>query len=148
MEEEEKRKLEKEQRKKEAERIQVLESAHAELALKLQRQQQQIDSLSQERRSQQRPQLADDPTLDSTVPSMPRSTVGSAPGEALLERYPMDDIMENINCELHFKMKNISMKVANVVAFTITPGATFHCAPIQRAMLVSWLMRWWAHIRG
>ena len=42
----------------------------------------------------------------------------------------MDDIIENTNCELHFKIKNISMKVANAVAFTITPEATFHCAPI------------------
>ena len=71
MEEEKKRKLEEEQRKQEAERLQGLESAPADLALKFQRQQQQIDSLSQERRSQQRQQLADDPALDSTVPSMP-----------------------------------------------------------------------------
>ena len=49
MEEEKKKKLEDEQRKQEAERLQGLESAHADLALKLQRQQQQIDSLSQER---------------------------------------------------------------------------------------------------
>ena len=43
---------------------------------------------------------------------------------------PVDDIIENTNCELHFKMKNIYMKVANAVAFTITPEATFHCTPI------------------
>ena len=62
---------------------------------------------------------------------MPRSSVGSAPGDAVvLDRYPVDDITENTNCELHFKMKNISMKVADAVAFTITPEATFHCAPI------------------
>ena len=42
----------------------------------------------------------------------------------------MDDIMENTNCELHFKMKNISMKVADVVAYTNPPEATFHCNPI------------------
>ena len=47
MEEEKKKKLEDEQRKQEAERLQGLESAHADLALKFQRQQQQIDSLSQ-----------------------------------------------------------------------------------------------------
>src|SRR5215216_6313304 len=111
MEEEKKRKLEEEQRKQQAERLQGLESKHAKLALQFQRQQQQIDSLSQERGSQQRQQLADDPALDSTVPSMPRSSVGSTPGEALLDRYPVDDIMKNTNCELHFKMKNISMKV-------------------------------------
>ena len=71
MEEEEKKKLEEEQRKQEAEHLQGQESAHTDLALKFQRQQQQINSLSQERRSQQRPQLADDPTLDTTAPSMP-----------------------------------------------------------------------------
>ena len=57
-------------------------------------------------------------------------------------------IVENTNYELHFKMKNISMKVADAVAFTITPEATFHCTPISMAMLVSWLMRWWTHIQG
>ena len=40
------KKLEEEQRKQEVERLQGLESAHADLALKFQRQQQQIDSLS------------------------------------------------------------------------------------------------------
>ena len=121
MEEEKKRKLEEEQRKKEADRLQGLESAHVELALAFQRQQQQqIDRISQGRGSQQRQKLAD-PALDSTVPSMPRSSVGSAPGEALLDRYPVDDIMDNTNCELHFKMKNISMKVADGVAYTNPP---------------------------
>src|SRR3954466_8246180 len=42
----------------------------------------------------------------------------------------VDDIMENTNCELHFKMKNISMKVADVVSFTNPPEATFHYNPI------------------
>ena len=68
--------------------------------------------------------------MDSIVPSMPRSSVGSAPGDALLDSYPVDDIMENTNCELHFKMKNISMKVADGVAYTNSPDATFHCNPI------------------
>src|SRR3954470_9809351 len=48
----------------------------------------------------------------------------------MLDRYPMDDIMENTNCELHFRMKNISMKVEDAVAFTNPPKATFHCNPI------------------
>ena len=61
---------------------------------------------------------------------MPRSSVGSAPGDAMLDRYPVDDIIENTNCELHFKMKNISMKVADAVAFSNSPEATFHCNPI------------------
>ena len=103
MEEEKKRKLEEEQRKQDAERLQGLEARHADLALKFQQQQQQIDSLSQERGSQQRQQQADDhPALDSTVPSMSRSSVGSAPGDTLLDKYPVDDIIENTNCELHY----------------------------------------------
>ena len=102
MEEEKKRKLEEEQRKQDAERLQGLEARHADLALKFQQQQQQIDSLSQERGSQQRQQQADDlVALDSTV--------------------PVDEIIENTNCELHSKMKNISMKMADGVAFPVSP---------------------------
>jgi hypothetical protein len=62
---------------------------------------------------------------------MPRSSVGPAPGnEALLDRYPVDDIIDTTNCELHFKMKNISMKVADGFSYTNPPEATFHCNPI------------------
>ena len=119
--------MEEEQRKLDYLHLQGLESAHANLAIKFQRQQEQIDSLSQQRGSQQ---LADDPPMDSTVPYMPRSSVGSSLGDALLDSYPVDDIMENTNYELHFKMKNISMKVADALAFTNPPEATFHCNPI------------------
>ena len=62
---------------------------------------------------------------------MPRGSVGSALGDTqLLDTYPVDDIIENTNCELHSKMKNISMKVADGVAFLVTPEATYHCIPI------------------
>ena len=57
---------------------------------------------------------------------MPRSSVGFAPGDAMLDSYPVGVIMENINCELHFKMKNISMKVADAIAYTNFPDATIH----------------------
>ena len=124
--EEKKRKMEEEQRKRDYERLQGLEASQAELVVKFQRQQEQIDSLTQQRGSQQLQQLANDPALDSTAPSMPRSSVGSAPDDAMLDRYPVDDITENTNCELHVKMKNISMKVADAVAFTNPPEATFH----------------------
>ena len=122
--------MEEEQRKRDYERLQGLEASQAELVVKFQRQQEQIDSLTQQRGSQQLQQLADDPALDSTAPSMPRSSVGSAPDDAMLGRYPVDDITENTSCELHVKMKNISMKVADAVAFTNPPEATFHCNPI------------------
>ena len=91
--EEKKRKMEEERRKLDYERLQGLESKHADLADKFQRQQEQIDSLTHQRGSQQLQQLADDPALNSTVPSMPRCSVGSAPGDALLDSYPVDDIM-------------------------------------------------------
>ena len=79
---------------------------------------------------------------------MPRSSVGSAPDDAMLDRYPVDDITENTNYELHVKMKNISMKVADAVAFTNPPRQPSIATRFQRAMLVSWLMRWWTNIRG
>ena len=48
--------MEEEQRKRDYERLQGLEASQAELAAKFQRQQEQIDSLSQERGSLQRQQ--------------------------------------------------------------------------------------------
>ena len=38
--------------------------------------------------------------------------------------------MENSNCELHFKIKNISLKAADAVSYTNPPGATYHCRTI------------------
>ena len=87
--EEKKRKMEEEQRRRDYERLQGLEASQAELAVKFQRQQEQIDSLTQQRGSQQLQQLADDPALDTTAPSMQRSSVGSAPFDTMLDRYPM-----------------------------------------------------------
>ena len=58
---------------------------------------------------------------------MPTSSVGSAPGDALLDRYPVDDIIATTTCELHIKVKNISMKVADGYAYTNPTEATFHC---------------------
>ena len=51
--EEKKRKMEEEQRKRDYERLQGLEASQAELAVKFQQQQEQIDSLSQQRGSLQ-----------------------------------------------------------------------------------------------
>ncbi len=46
--------------------------------------------------------------------------------DALMARYPVDDITERENCELHQSMKNISMKVAVGFALPSEPGACFH----------------------
>ena len=51
--EEKQRKIEEEKRKLDYERLQGLESAHTDMAVKFQRQKEQIDSLSQQRGSQQ-----------------------------------------------------------------------------------------------
>ena len=48
------------------------------------------------------------------------------PDDALMARYPVDDITERENCELHQSMKNISMKVAVGFALPSEPGACFH----------------------
>ena len=79
---------------------------------------------------------------------MLRSSVGSAPGDALLDRYSVDDIMESTNCELHFKLKNISMKVADAIALQIPPMQPSIATRFQPAMLVSRLMKWWTNIRA
>ena len=43
-----------------------------------------------------------------------------------MARYPVDDITERKNCELHQSMKNISMKVVVGFALPSEPGACFH----------------------
>ena len=89
------------------------------------RQQEQLDTISQQRASQ--PQQ--DPAFDSTGPSQRKSIVGSTgvrADDALMARYHVDDITERKNCELHQSMKNISMKVAVGFALPSEPGACFH----------------------
>ena len=64
---------------------------------------------------------------------MSKSSVGSTgvpADDALLARYPVDDIKEKTNCELHQKMKNISMKVAVGFALPNEPEGTIHVNPI------------------
>ena len=64
---------------------------------------------------------------------MRKSRVGSTgvrADDAPLARYPVDDIKERTNCELHQKMKNISMKVAVGVALSNAHEATIHGNPI------------------
>ena len=70
----------------------------------MQRQQEQLDSISQQRASdEQRPEV-------DVVPDQRRSSVGSTQLEAsaALEQpaahYPVDDLMEKTNCELHMLM--------------------------------------------
>ena len=43
-----------------------------------------------------------------------------------MERYPVDNIEEKTDCELHQPMKNISMKVALGFALKFDPAARWH----------------------
>ena len=75
---------------------------------------------------------------------MPRSSVGSAPADidnALLASYPVDDIKDSTNCELHMKVKNLSMKVADGYALANPLKQPSIAIPFQLAMLVSGLMK-------
>jgi hypothetical protein len=50
--------------------------------------------------------------------------------DAPMDRYPVDDIREKKNCELHQPMKNISMRVAISFALACEPGARWHSGEI------------------
>ena len=77
----------------------------------LMRQQEQLDTISQQRASPRQ----QDPAFDSTGLSQWKSSVGSTgvrTDDALMARYPVDDIKEKKMCDLHQSMMNISFKVA------------------------------------
>ena len=77
---------------------------------------------SQQRRSsvastEALPATANAPAIDITAPEPPR--------------YPVDDVKEMKECDLHYPMGNISMKVAIGSALPCLPGALYHNNPIQ-----------------
>ena len=45
-------------------------------------------------------------------------------------RYPVDDITERENCELHAPLMNLTVKVAAGVVLPHVPNGTFHSSPI------------------
>jgi hypothetical protein len=95
------------------------------LLARVNEQQQQIDELRGVVRLQ-------DPALDITAdPSKRKNSVAesNAPTDdtrRMIEggpSYPVDRIKESISCELHQRMKNISMKVAGGQALPCPPDA-------------------------
>ena len=71
-------------------------------------------------------------TAASSDPSQRKSSVASMPvDEAPMDRYPVDDLGEKRNCQLHQSMKNISMKVAEGFALACEPRARWHGGEIQ-----------------
>src|SRR3954471_15589215 len=62
---------------------------------------------------------------------MPKSSVGSVGvDDALLAHYPVDDIQETTSCELHYRMNNISIKVADGYALPNPLEAIYHGNPV------------------
>ena len=96
--------------------------------------QEQLASISQQRESQVRVEDL------NACPSQRKSSVGSTQlqdpavdepvDEPSAARYPVDDITEKTNCELHAPMKNISFPVANGYALPHQLGSTFHFGEI------------------
>ena len=103
-----------------------------------------VEELCQQ--SSSRPQ--EDPALD--INSQRRSSVASTEvpvdENALIDdapappRYPVDDVRESTDCELHQPMKNMSLKVAIGSALRCLPEALHLGIRFQLAMLVSWWM--------
>ena len=61
---------------------------------------------------------------DSELPAGDARVIDGGPG------YPVDGIMEQIPCELHQKMKNLSMLVALGYALPCPPGTKWHTREI------------------
>ena len=114
--------------------------------MKLQRSQRLKKTRILQRRKQSPPQIDElrgerlqDPALDITAgPSQWKSSVADSEAPAYDARrmieggpgYPVDGIKEQISCELHHKLKNISMKVAVGYALPCPPDALWHCREI------------------
>ena len=71
--------------------------------------------------SQQRSSVA-----STEVPADENALIDDAPGP----RYPVDDVREMTNCELHQPMKNMSLKVAIGTALPCLPEVLHHGNPI------------------
>jgi hypothetical protein len=59
------------------------------------------------------------------------ASMGVRANEAPMDRYPVDDIRDKTNCEMHQSMKNISMKVTVVYVLPCGPGVVWHGHEIQ-----------------
>ena len=116
-------------KKKEAERFTALErEMHAF--------KEQLALITQQRESQPR---VEDHAVD-VCPSQQKSSMGSTQlqdpavdepvDEPSAARYPVDDITEKTNCELHAPMLNITYPVANGYALPHQLGSTFHFGEI------------------
>jgi hypothetical protein len=86
-------------------------------------------------RLEYRPISAKKQSASTGVPADDALLLNDAP----MARYPVDDITEKQNCELHQKMANLSMKVAVGFAIPSAPGQLFHCHPILAGYARVWV---------
>jgi hypothetical protein len=101
-------------------------------------QQKVLESITSQQGTDPYKQLGDPALLDSTGPGSHRkSSVASAElpaddHDAMTEaaRYPVDDITQQENCEMHVKFMNISVKVADGFALPCKAKGTYHYVPI------------------
>jgi hypothetical protein len=110
--------------------LQSLERNNKELFYMYHRHQKQLDEIWRQGATQQ--QLHQEPA--SGDPSHWRSRMSSTwveADEAPMDHYPMDDIRDKTNCELHQSMKNIPMKVAVGFALPCEPGVRWHGREIR-----------------
>ena len=108
-------------KKEESDRLSALER-------KVQLQQERLDSFSNQRQ-------VECPEVEAAPSEQRKSSVGSthvehSEVEPSTAHYPVDDITEKTECELHMAMKNMSIKVAVGYALPNQPGASYHLGGI------------------
>jgi hypothetical protein len=95
-----------------------------------QKQQQLLDEMRLQGAT--RMQLQQDPASgDASQHKSSMASTGVRDDEAPMDRYPVDDIRDMTNCELHQSMKNISMKVVVSFALPCEPRVRWHGHEIQ-----------------
>ena len=93
-----------------------------------------VHQLEQSQQRESRVQL-ESPEVEAAPSNQRKSSVGSTQMEhseleAPPTRYPVDDITEKTECELHMAMGNLSFKVAVGYALPNEPGASYHLGDI------------------
>ena len=93
-----------------------------------------VHQLEQSQQRESRVQL-ESPEVEAAPSNQQKSSVGSTQMEhseleAPPTRYPVDDITEKTECELHMAMSNLSFKMAVGYALPNEPGARYHLGGI------------------
>ena len=109
-------------KKQESDRLSALER-------KVQEQQERLDSISKQNESQLQVEAAPSDQRKSSVGSTHVENSQLQPAAA---HYPVDDITEKTDCELHMSMKNMSFKVAVGYALPNPAGASYHLGGIPQ----------------